>query len=119
MYSLIWWSLMWRPGKSSIPLVAETNQQLGRAPPDRQTGSKNAPPAGTALRSGYALPSIRPRRSFLILIVAGFSPRLSPRTTQWRLGDVKLLGGPTEAAFSGNSHEVPQVSEFHHHTSRV
>jgi hypothetical protein len=36
---------MWRPGKSSIPLVAETNQQLGRAPPDRQTGSKNAPPA--------------------------------------------------------------------------
>jgi hypothetical protein len=35
---------------------------------------RNAPPAGTALRSGYALPSIRPRRSFLILIVAGFSP---------------------------------------------
>lgn len=65
---------MWRPGKSSIPLVAETNQQLGTTSPDRQTGSKGAPPVGTALRSGYALPSVRPQRRILILIVVAFSP---------------------------------------------
>ncbi|MFZ0848278.1 MAG: hypothetical protein WAO08_03610, partial [Hyphomicrobiaceae bacterium] len=33
---------------------------------------------GTGLRSGYALPFIPPPPAILILIVAEFSPRLSP-----------------------------------------
>src|ERR1700754_1524134 len=81
MYSLIWWSLMWRPGKSSIPLVAETNQQLGRTPSDRQTGSSRGLETRRrwrrGLRSGYALPSTRLHRQGLILIVVGFSLCLS------------------------------------------
>ncbi len=68
MKSLVWWSLMWRPGKSSI-LVLERIDTLPN--PDRPP---NAAPEGVGLRSGYALPSIRPRRRILILIVAGFSP---------------------------------------------
>jgi hypothetical protein len=56
MYSLIWWSVMWRPGKSSIPLVAETNQQLGRAPPDRQTGSKKRAAGGDGSPVGLRPP---------------------------------------------------------------
>jgi hypothetical protein len=35
---------MWRPGKSSIPLVFERNQQLETTPPDRRTGLNGAPP---------------------------------------------------------------------------
>src|SRR5258705_13027273 len=40
-------------------------------PPD---GLESAPSAGSDLRSGYALPSTRPHRRSLILIVAEFSP---------------------------------------------
>ena len=40
-------------------------------------------------------------------------------SAQRRLGDVELLGGPAEAALSGDSYDIPQVPEFHHHTSRV
>src|SRR6188508_1201507 len=47
---------MWRPGKSSIPLVAETNQQLDRAPPDRQTGSKKRAAGGDASPVGLRPP---------------------------------------------------------------
>lgn len=63
---------MWRPGKSSILVLGQidTLPDPGR-PSD---GSKNTPPEGLGLRSGYALPSPHPLRHFLILIVAGFSP---------------------------------------------
>src|SRR5262245_34326409 len=44
--------------------------RLVRPPPGRL--SKTPPPVGTNLRSGYALPSIRPYRQVFILIVAGF-----------------------------------------------
>jgi len=47
---------MWRPGKSSIPLVAETNQQLDRAPPDRQTGSKKRAAGGDGSPVGLRPP---------------------------------------------------------------
>lgn len=40
-------------GQSVISLDSETNQQLGRAPPDRQTALKSAPPDVAGLRSGY------------------------------------------------------------------
>jgi hypothetical protein len=74
MYSLIWWSLMWRPGKSSIPLVAETNQQLGTSPPDRQTALEGRRQWWQDY--GRATPSLRPATTgkVLILIDAEFSP---------------------------------------------
>ena len=61
-------------GQVVILLVAETNQQLGTNHPTARRASKNAPPVGTVLRSGYALPSSRPHRRILTLIVAEFSP---------------------------------------------
>jgi hypothetical protein len=68
MYSLVWWSLMWRPGKSSI-LVLE---RIDTSPnPDRPP---NATPEGVRLRSGYALPSTHTLRLVLILIDADSHP---------------------------------------------
>jgi hypothetical protein len=39
MYSLIWWSVTWRPGKSD-PSKIETNQKLDPVDHNRQTGSE-------------------------------------------------------------------------------
>ena len=72
MYSLIWWSVMWRPGKV-WSLVHETNQTLDPVAYDRQTGSEKPAAGVDCRRSGYALPpSARPRR-ILILIDAALS----------------------------------------------
>jgi len=61
-------------GQIVDPSLFETDRQLHPTPADRQTRLQNAPPAGLGLRSGYALPSSQPRRRFLILIDAEFSP---------------------------------------------
>ena len=79
MYSLIWQSVMWRPGKLRflIGVKKPASYPAGR---DRQ---KTRPLAGprrspdSRLQSGYALLSSRIRRHFLILIDARFSSRLS------------------------------------------
>jgi hypothetical protein len=64
---------MWTPGKPSIPPRIETNQQFAQDVPGRQQAFEKRAADGPALRSGYALPSVRPI-GLLILIVAGFSP---------------------------------------------
>jgi hypothetical protein len=68
MYSLVWWPLMWRPGKLSILVLERTDTSPN---PDRPP---NATPEGVGLRSGYALPSTHTLRPVLTLIDAEFSP---------------------------------------------
>src|SRR5271166_5605894 len=82
MYSLIWQSVMWRPGKMRFLIGIEepASYPAGR---DRQTtrplaGPRRSP--DSRLQSGYALLSSRIRRHSLILIDALFSSCLPRRT---------------------------------------
>jgi hypothetical protein len=81
MYSLIWQSVMWRPGKLKF-LIGVKNP----LPIDRPRPPENRPLAGprrsldSRLQSGYALLSSHIRRHFLILIDARFSSPLSRST---------------------------------------
>jgi hypothetical protein len=73
IYSLIWQSMMWRPGKVRFPHRREEPASYPTGH-DRQTtrplaGAHRSP--DSQLLSGYALLLSRIRRHFLILIVAG------------------------------------------------
>src|SRR5438270_11778144 len=80
MNSLIWQSVMWRPGKLQFLIGVKNPLSIGppRSPENAAlAGPRPAP--DSRLRSGYALPSSRIRRHFLILIDALFSSCL-PRS---------------------------------------
>jgi len=76
MYSLIWQSVMWRPGKlrfligvkNPLPIrpAAAASQRAPLRGPRRSPDSQR--------QSGYALLPSRTRRHFLTLIDARFSP---------------------------------------------
>jgi hypothetical protein len=76
MYSLVWQSVMWRPGKlrfligvkNPLPIrpTATASQRAPFAAPRRSPDSR--------LQSGYAILLSRTRRHFLTLIDARFSP---------------------------------------------
>jgi hypothetical protein len=55
-------------------LLSRRINSLHQPHPAARRVQKRATPMGTVLRSGYALPSVRPHRRSLILIVAGVSP---------------------------------------------
>src|SRR5947209_20077953 len=81
MYSLLWQSVIWRPGKLRSPHRREEPASYP-ADRDRQKTRPLARPRrspDSRLRSGYALLSSRIRRHFLILIDARFSS-YSPRS---------------------------------------
>jgi hypothetical protein len=81
IYSLIWQSVMWRPGKLRFLISVKNPLPIDRPRPPENTAPCGTPPvARFALRSGYALPSSRIRRYFLILIDVLFSS-CSPRST--------------------------------------
>src|SRR5205823_14486171 len=79
MYSLVWQSVMWRPGKLRFLIGVKNPLPIRPA----VTARKHGPLAGprrspdSRLQSGYALLSSRIRRQLLILIDASFSSRLS------------------------------------------
>src|SRR6266550_1754617 len=91
MNSLIWQSVMWRPGKLQFLIGVKNPLPIGRP-----RSPENAALAGprrspdSQLRSGYALPSSRIRRHFLILIDALFSSWL-PLSNDW-LHEIKFDG---------------------------
>jgi hypothetical protein len=82
MNSLIWWSLMWRPGKRRS-LFAQKNHMLGQPARDRQTQfhhSETSAAADAAPSVGLK-PSLRHAASgILILIDVAFSRCLSRRS---------------------------------------
>jgi hypothetical protein len=75
MYSLIWQSVMWRPGKVRFLIGVKNRLHIQPA-----TIASRAPLSGrpasldSRLRSGYALPASQTQRRFLIQIAASFSP---------------------------------------------
>jgi hypothetical protein len=83
MNSLVWQSVMWRPGKGRFLISVKNPYLLGRprlpanAPPP---GARRSPDSHR--QSGYALLPSRTRRRFLILIDARLSPCLPRRTSQ-------------------------------------
>jgi hypothetical protein len=87
MNSLIWQSVIWRPGKLQFLIGVKNPLPIGRPrPPENAALAGPRPSPDSRLRSGYALPSSRIRRHFLILIDALFSSCL-PRSKF-----VELLG---------------------------
>src|SRR6185436_9541187 len=95
IYSLIWQSVTWRPGKGRF-LIGVKN-----LPPTRPAAiaSQRAPPGprcspDSQHQSGYALLPSRSRRHFLILIDAPLSPCL-PRYIAARM----KRNGATQADF--------------------
>jgi hypothetical protein len=77
--------VMWRPGKLRFLIGVKNPLPIDRPRPPENTAPCGTPPvARFALRSGYALPSSRIRRHFLILIDVLFriaSPENVPRTS--------------------------------------
>src|SRR5712692_4310322 len=90
MKSLIWQSVMWRPGKVRFLVRMKNRSISGRPRPPA-----NAPLAGprrspdSQRQSGYALLPSRIRQHFLILIDA----RLSSRSPRSRRSLVEKIGG--------------------------
>jgi hypothetical protein len=84
MNSLIWQSVMWRPGKLQFLIGVKNPLPIGRPrSPENPALAGPRPSPDSRLRSGYALPSSRIRRHSLILIDALFSSCL-PRSTPLR-----------------------------------
>jgi hypothetical protein len=78
MYSLIWQSVTWRPGKLRFLIGVKNPLPIRPTAIARKHGPFGAAPfARFGLQSGYAHLSSRIRRQFLILIDARFSSRLS------------------------------------------
>jgi hypothetical protein len=79
MNSLIWQSVIWRPGKLQFLIGVKNPLPIGRPrPPENAALAGPRPSPDSRPRSGYALPSSRIRRHFLILIDVLFlscSPR--------------------------------------------
>src|SRR5262249_61387085 len=110
MNSLIWQSVMWRPGKLQFLIGVKNPLPIGRPrSPENAALAGPRPSPDSQIRSGYALPSSRIRRHFLILfaaataaaaqavsgLVAGGGPQKSPESALWR-GGVVLRGGGSE-----------------------
>src|SRR5437868_13306530 len=104
MYSLIWQSVMWRPGKLWFLIGVKNPLPIRPAAP----ASQRAPFAAlrrspdSRLQSGYALLSSRIRRHFLILIDVLFSS-YSPRSTGFSARAITVLYG------RGEQHETPSA----------
>src|SRR3954465_11144737 len=86
MYSLIWQSVMWRPGKGRVPMGVKTPLPIRPA----AIASQRTPPGprrspGSQRQSGYALLPSRTWRHFLIQPGAPFSPCLPRRSTTIRM----------------------------------
>src|SRR5438477_13048879 len=79
MYSLVWQSVMWRPGKLRFLIGVKNPLPIRPAVTARKHGPLRGPRRSpdSRLQSGYALLSSRIRRQLLILIDASFSSRLS------------------------------------------
>ncbi|MFL5070094.1 MAG: hypothetical protein ACJ8D9_10930, partial [Xanthobacteraceae bacterium] len=80
MYSLIWQSVMWRPGKGRVLIGVKNPLPIRPA----AIASQRTPPGprrspGSQRQSGYALLPSRTWRHFLIQIDAPFSPCLPRR----------------------------------------
>src|SRR5690349_22061004 len=87
MNSLIWQSVMWRPGKLQFLIGVKNPLPIGRPrSPENEALAGPRPSPDSRLRSGYALPSSRIRRHSLILIDVLFSSCL-PLSTAVHLGD--------------------------------
>src|SRR5204862_7854563 len=81
MNSLIWQSVIWRPGKLQFLIGVKNPLPIGRPrPPENAALAGPRPSPDSRPRSGYALPSSRIQRHFLILIDALFSS-CSPRSS--------------------------------------
>jgi hypothetical protein len=81
MYSLIWQSVMWRPGKLQFLIGVKNLLPIGRPrSPDNTAPCGAAPVARFVTSSGYALLPSRIRRHSLILIDALFSSCLPRRS---------------------------------------
>jgi len=81
MYSLVWQSVIWRPGKLRFLIGVKNALPIRPAATARKHGPCGAAPSpDSRLQSGCAFLSPRIRRHFLTLIDALFSFCL-PRTT--------------------------------------
>src|SRR3954469_24158536 len=81
MYSLIWQSVMWRPGKGRVLMGVKNPLPIRPAAIASQRTPPGPPPSpGSQRQSGYALLPSRTWRHFLIQIDAPFSPCLPRRT---------------------------------------
>jgi hypothetical protein len=75
MYSLIWQSVMWRPGKVRFLIGMKNRFHIQPAAIARPAPHPGRPLSlDSRLRSGYALPGSQTQRLFLIQIDAPFSP---------------------------------------------
>jgi hypothetical protein len=70
MYSLVWQSVMWRPGKLRFLIGVKNPLPIRPAATARKHGPLRGPRRSpdSRLQSGYALLSSRIRRHFLILV---------------------------------------------------
>jgi hypothetical protein len=75
MYSLIWQSVMWRPGKVRFLIGMKNRFHIQPAAIARRAPLSGRPSSlDSRLQSGYALPAPQTQRRFLIQIDAPFSP---------------------------------------------
>jgi hypothetical protein len=65
--------VMWQPGKASILSLSRQINYLHQPIQPQVRPQKSPAPLAAALRSGYALPTVRPQWRFLIMIVAALS----------------------------------------------